>query len=616
MHHKTSDLIDQGQAGTLPGLFRERVKRTPEKTAYRYYDPRKQRWQDITWRQSAKSVARIQAALANESLYPGDRVAIMLRNSPHWVQFEQAALGLGLVVVPLFPNDRTENISYVLQDAGVKVLLIEGVQQLRELEAISAQIEGLVRLLSIEPCKEYNRFTRLLTLDEWLESVPTVDESQLQAKENAAAELATIVYTSGTTGRPKGVMLSHRNILSNACAGIDAIPCYREDVFLSFLPLSHMLERTVGYYVPMVAGSEVVFARSVQDLAEDLLTQRPTVLISVPRIYERVYNKISAQLEDKSVFARNLFNKAITVGWDRFQNPDRPHLAWPILRALVASKIFAKLGGRLRLAICGGAPLSPLVAKMFIGLGMKLFQGYGLTETSPIIAANRDANNEPSSVGPPLRDVEVRIADNEELLVRGPLVMMGYWHNKAATQETIDSDGWLHTGDKARIDDEGRLYITGRIKEIIVLSNGEKVPPNDMELAIAMDPLFEQIMVLGEGKPYLSALCVLNPSQWQNLREILRVDSDNVKALDNEAVVAAVLNRVSEQIKAFPGYAQIQRIALSLDPWTIENGLITPTLKLKRQLIMERFADVIGDLYAGHTSPNDIKYDLRKQYTA
>ena len=620
MHPKTLDVISAEQARTLPGLFRERLKRSPEKAAYRYYHTQQQRWQDISWRQSAKAIARIQAALANESLYPGDRVAIMLRNCPYWVQFEQAALGLGLVVVPLFTNDRTENISYVLQDAGVKVLLIEGVQQLRELEAISAQIEGLVRLLSVEPCKEYNRFSRLLTVDEWLENIPeTVDESQLQANETAATELATIVYTSGTTGRPKGVMLSHGNILSNACAGVDAIPCYHEDVFLSFLPLSHMLERTVGYYAPMVAGSMMVFARSVQDLADDLLSQRPTVLVSVPRIYERVYNKISAQLDEKSVFARNLFNKAVTVGWDRFQNPDRPHLAWPILKTLVANKVSGKLGGRLRLAICGGAPLSPLVAKMFIGLGVQLLQGYGLTETSPIIAANREANNEPSSVGPPLKGVEVRIADNEELLVRGPLIMMGYWHNKTATQDAINNDGWLHTGDKARLDDAGRLYITGRIKEIIVLSNGEKVPPNDMELAITMDPLFEQVMVLGEGKPYLSALVVLNTAQWQCLRENLPVNGDDAKALADDAVKSAVLKRVCEQIKAFPGYAQIQRIEMTLEPWTIENGLITPTLKLKRQVITERFADRVEALYAGHSSPNNLKvhaHVVRKQQTA
>lgn len=615
MHPSTLDDITPEQAGTLPGLFRERVKRTPDISAYRYFDQNKQRWLDISWRESAKVVARMQAALAKESLYPGDRVAIMLRNSPQWVQFEQAALGLGLVVVPLYTNDHTENISYVLQDAGIKVLLIEGVEQLRELDDIASQIEGLVRVLSLEPCREYNRFSRLMTLDEWLANTPdNLDEKNLQANEGDAADLASIVYTSGTTGRPKGVMISHWNILSNAHAsGIQAITCYREDVFLSFLPLSHMLERTAGYYVPMIAGATVAFARSIQDLAEDLIAVKPTVLISVPRIYERVYNKIALQLEEKSNFARNLFNKAVTTGWDRFQHPDKSHLAWPILKALVANKIRAKLGGRLRLAICGGAPLSPSVAKTFIGLGVQILQGYGLTETSPVIAVNVEKNNEPASVGPPIKDAEVRIGENDELLTRGPLVMMGYWHNKDATNAMIDEDGWLHTGDKARIDDQGRIYITGRIKEIIVLSNGEKVPPNDMELAISMDPLFEQVMVVGEGRPYLSALLVLNPEQWLNFCGSMGVDGNSHKTLSDEKVLQSVLEKVWEQTRGFPGYAQIQRIALILEPWTVEAGLITPTLKLKRQRILEHHSDAVDKLYEGHVSPTDIHVEREQQ---
>ena len=620
MHPKTLDIITPEQTSTLAGLFRERVKRSPDLTAYRYYHPQSQKWQELSWRQSAVTVARMQAALANESLRPGDRVAIMLRNCPQWVQFEQAALGMGLVVVPMYTNDRTENISYVLQNAGIKLLLIEGVEQLRELEAIASQMEGLVRLLSLQPCHEYNRFSRLLTLDEWLENIPqTLDENDLQANESQPGELATIVYTSGTTGRPKGVMLSHTNILSDVHAGVQSVPCYREDVFLSFLPLSHMLERTAGYYVPMLTGAQTAFARSVQDLAEDLLSIRPTVLISVPRIYERVYNKIAAQLEEKPAFARNLFHKAVAVGWDRFEHPDKSHLAWPILKALVASKIAAKLGGRLRVAICGGAPLSTSVAKTFIGLGIQLLQGYGLTETSPIIAVNTPSNNEPASVGPPLNGAEVRIGDNDELLVRGPLVMLGYWHNKQATEAIIDNDGWLHTGDKGRLDEQGRIYITGRLKEIIVLSNGEKVPPSDMELSIAMDPLFDQVMVVGEGRPYLSALLVLNPAQWQNLCTQLGEDCNNPHSLRSDASVSAVLQRVCEQIKEFPGYAQIQTVALTLEPWTVENDLITPTLKLKRERIMEHYADTIANLYAGHDSPDDFdvpSHEHRKQQTA
>ncbi len=345
----------------------------------------------------------------------------------------------------------------------------------------------------------------------------------------------------------------------------------------------------------MIVGAEVAYARSVLLLAEDLQTIHPTILVSVPRIYERVYAKISAQLAEKSSLAGKLFAAAVNVGWRRFLFAQGrggwcpTFLAWPLLNKLVASKIMAKLGGRLRLAICGGAPLSPDVAKTFIGLGLDLRQGYGLTETSPVISVCRGEKNIPSSVGEPLEGVEVMIGEKDELLTRSDCVMLGYWNNPQATRDMIDEQGWLHTGDKARIDD-GVVTITGRLKEIIVLSNGEKVPPADMEMAIAMDPLFEQCMVIGEGKPYLSLLAVLNPEQFEKL----------ALALDDGKLETEVLARVTAQIQAFPGYAQIRRAHCELVPWSIEQGLITPTLKLKRKRIMAHYADQVEVLYQGH----------------
>ncbi|MDH5326949.1 MAG: long-chain fatty acid--CoA ligase [Gammaproteobacteria bacterium] len=594
-------VIAPDESVTLCGLFKERVKRSGSSEAYRYFDKEKNRWLSHTWLEAASQVARLQVALTNDGMKPGDKVAIMLRNSPEWVFFEQAALGLGLVVVPLYTNDRADNISYVLQDAGVKILLIEGHEQLAALSEIASQMDGLIRLLSLRPCAEYNKFNRLMTLSEWTKNIPKdVDHSQLQTYAGNTRDLATIVYTSGTTGRPKGVMLCHENILNNAyTSGWIAIQTYPTDLFLSFLPLSHMLERMAGYYIPMTTGGTVAYARSVPDLPEDLLTVRPTVLISVPRIYERIANKISLQLEQKSNFARNLFLKAVDTGWERFQNPGAFSLSWPLLKLLIANKVMAKLGGRLRLAICGGAPLSPSVAKTFIGLGLNLVQGYGLTETSPVIAVNKIEDNDPASVGLPLRDVEVKIADTGELLTKGPHVMLGYWNNQTATDDTIDSDGWLHTGDKAKIENE-KVYITGRIKEIIVLSNGEKVPPSDMELAICMDPLFEQVMVVGEQKPYLTAVIVLNEEQWGRLCRGNQLDSQDQNTLHSDQVMQIILGRVKAKIAAFPGYAQINRIALSTRAWSVENGLITPTLKLKRNKIMEFHESDINALYEGH----------------
>lgn len=595
MKNGALDVIGFNEVGSLFELFEERVRRTPQAIAYRYYDSQQAGWRDLSWQQALRQVAAIQAALAKEGLQAGDRVAVMLRNCPQWILFEQAALGLGLVLAPLYTNDRAENVAYVLQDAGIRLLLLEGKDALQQLDSISAQLQGLVRLVTIEQCDASTVYPRLVSLADWMVNEAT----ELQSVSTGKDQLATLVYTSGTTGLPKGVMLSHGNILFNADAATQAFPIYREDVFLSFLPLSHMLERTLGEYIPMMCGSTVAFARSVQDLAEDLVSQRPTVLVSVPRIYERVYNKIHTQLAAKSSFAQGLFHNAVETGWRRFQNNGGGGLAWPVLKTLVANKIMAKLGGRLRLAICGGAPLSEEVAKTFIGLGLNLVQGYGLTETSPIISGNRIDNNEPASVGEPLPGIEVKIGDDDELLTRSPSVMLGYWQNREATEAMIDSDGWLHTGDKVRIENN-RIYITGRLKEIIVLSNGEKVPPADMELAIMLDPLLEQALVIGESLPFLSVLVVLEPELWKTEAEKLGLDAEDPAALEDKKALRWVRDRIAERLKGFPGYAVVRAVALQTTPWCIEEGTMTPTMKLRRKVIIANNAERIDQLYQGH----------------
>ncbi len=601
MTHHTSDIIPLETARTLAGLFRERVRRSPDAIAYRYFDESSKLWKDTTWAEMAAWVARWQHALLREGLQPGERVAMLLRNCCEWVMLEQAALGLGLVVVPLYPNDRVDNIAYIVQNAGVRLLVIEGKEHWRTLSevppAVKDQLQSLLRIVSLQPIADAHE-PRLEAVMEWLPATGV----ELLARDAAPDALATIVYTSGTTGRPKGVMLSHNNILSNVAACTEGFPSYPDDLFLSFLPLCHTFERTVGYYSPMMGGATVVYARGIPVLAEDLLTLRPTAIVSVPRIFERVYGKIKAQLDTKSPLTQKLFNLAVEVGWSRFQylqgrGPSRAsHLLWPVLNKLVASKVMAKLGGRVRLAVCGGAPLSLPIAKVFLGFGLPLTLGYGLTETSPVISGNRLDDNDPASVGSPLSGIQVRIGDNDELLTKSASVMLGYWENPGATAKIIDAEGWLHTGDKARIENN-HIYITGRLKDIIVMANGEKVPPADMELAIALDPLFEQVIVIGEGRPYLAVLVVLNAEQWSVLAGTLGLD---VKLLQDKRACNAVLEKLSVQLRSFHAYAQVRRVALSLEPWTVENGLLTPTLKVRRNLVMERYSGLVDKLYEGH----------------
>ncbi|MDD5613249.1 MAG: AMP-binding protein, partial [Gallionella sp.] len=440
-----SDVISPEQAGTLHGLFLERVRRTPEGIAYRHFQ--QNAWCDFSWQQMSREVARWQAALAGLGLQRGDRVAIMLRNCPIWVMFDQAAMSLGLVTVPLYTVDRPDNIAYIVHDADVKVLLFETDEQWQALRTVADRLSGVLRFVSVD--KLVNRSeSRLCSMAEFL---PT--EAVLQPPPPTKSdELASIIYTSGTTGKPKGVMLSHTNMLSNAHACLDTFTVNGDDLFLSFLPLSHTFERTLGYYLTVMTGSTVAFARSIPTLAEDLQTIRPSLLISVPRIYERVYGAIRTKLQEGSPLKRKLFHLAVETGWARFEREQgrggwKPSfLLWPLLQKLVAQKVLDRLGGRLRVAISGGAALSPEVSRVFVGLGLPVVQGYGLTETSPVITGNRLEHNFPDSVGQPIRGVEVRLGAQSELQVKGANVMMGYWNNPQATSEAISTDGWPNTG--------------------------------------------------------------------------------------------------------------------------------------------------------------------------
>jgi len=584
---RSIDRITPHLVHTLAGLFQERISRTPQSIAYRYFDPAASTWKGLTWQAMGTHIARWRTALAREPLQSGDRVAVMLRNSPEWIMFEQAALGRGLVVVPLHTNDRAENIAYMIRDAGAKVLLLGDAEDWRLLQAVRDHLDGLVRVLTVAPHEGSFGDARLCYINAWL----SLADKAAPMHAGAPDDLATIVYTSGTVGRPKGVMLSHRNILWNAYALMRRFSISPDDGFLSFLPLAHTFERTVGYYLPVMAGALVTYARSPQQLVEDLPEVRPTILLVVPRVLEKLYAGLQSKLERHTPL-KILFELTTRIGWQRFrylQGRDDwrwPLLLWPLLNRLVAHRIRAGLGcDRLRVVSCGAAPLEARLAIVFIGLGFPISNGYGLTETSPVVSANALTDNDPFSVGSPLEDVEARIGDNDELLVKSPGVMLGYWGDPKLTAMAFDSEGWLHTGDQARINDH-HIYITGRIKEIIVMANGEKVAPESMERALTLDPLFEQVMVTGEGQGYLIASVVLNREHWSKLARELDLDPNDPATLERAQVHATILDRIAMRLHAFPGYAKVRSVTLSLEPWTVENGLLTPTLKVRRDRVL------------------------------
>ena len=519
--------VDDAIAGarTLPEMFRARVALTPDAVAYRQHDPRSGAWIDWTWRKTGEEVERWRAAFAGERFAAGSRVATLMANSVPYVCLDQAALSLGLAIVPMHVTDNPGNLAYIVADSGASALIIDNPAYWARLAPEVRDLAELKRIVvlgdggpegegAIEPD------ARAVSAAQWLGAI---EARAAPGVSLTPKTLAAVVYTSGTSGRPKGVMLSHGNVVSNLLAVLQCVASAPDDLYLSFLPLSHTFERTAGYYLPIAVGSTVAFARSIAFLSEDMRTVRPTILISVPRVYERAYLAIQEKLAAQGAAARFLSRWAERVGWRRFQaaqgrTPARlslvDRLAWAALDRLVAAKIRAAFGGRLRIAVTGGAPMPAAVSRYFLAMGVNVLQGYGMTEASPVVSANRLEHNDPESVGEAIPGVEVRIGDNDELLVKGPNVMLGYWRRPEDTARALESGGWLHTGDQARLSD-GRLFIKGRIKDIIVTSTGEKVSPADIEQAICADPLFEQAMLIGEQRPFIAALAVLSRSKLE-----------------------------------------------------------------------------------------------------
>jgi long-chain acyl-CoA synthetase len=534
---------------------------TPERILYRHY--LEGGWRDVSARDIAAYAARWQVYLHAQRFAPGDRIALCLKNSIHWVAADQAALGLGLVVVPLYVDDNPENVAWCLENSGARLLVAETSRIAGEL----AKLTSAARMLCIAAEPDSGHVT--------VDAVLPKEASGFSVAALDADALATVCYTSGTAGRPKGVMLSHANILANVAGCARTRLGQPEDRFLSFLPLSHMLERTGGYYFPLSIGAQVAFARSVSQLAEDLASQQPTVVYAVPRVFERFAARVNETLAG-SPAKKYLFDLVVAAGGRAARGEaglaDRIVLA--LLRRSIAEPVLARLGGRLRFAVLGGAPLDASIAWLFIGLGLPLLQGYGMTEASPVISVNRLEDNVPESVGIALDNVEVRLGPEGELLVRGPSVMQGYWNNPDATAKALDSDGWLHTGDLAELRSR-RIFIRGRLKDVLVLSNGEKLPPQDVELAIMGDPAFEQGILVGEGRPFLMLVAVTRETDEKDL-----------------------IHRANERLKSFPRYVRVRRVIATRDSWTVENGLLTPTLKVRRERVHKAFGAEIDRAYA------------------
>jgi long-chain acyl-CoA synthetase len=576
------------------------VDRSPDAVAYCEY--RNGHWDEQSWREMAQRVACLRGAMASGGLRPGDRAAILLPNGMDWVAFDLAAMANGLITVPLYANDAPESIAFVLADSGARLCLVDTAARW---DSLAPFVEANATLehvwvrdgLDGAPVSP-QRHRRLSTLLGALaESRPDTS-----APHCAPQDVATIVYTSGTTGRPKGVMLTHSAVLWNAEAITKAMPPLPSDVFLSILPMAHAFERTLGYYLPMMAGSRVVYARSVDRLQEDLATVRPTVLLAVPRLYERIYEAVRREAE-ASPLKRQIVALAASLGWKLYQSRHSrgpapglvaSRMLWPLLDRFVARRVLAAFGGRLRVAMTGGVALQAKVAQFFLGLGLPLIDGYGLTEAGPVVASAAMEGSLIGSVGRPLGGLEFRLGEQSELIVRSPAIMQGYWQNEQATAQALTPDGWLRTGDIAEIRD-GSIFITGRLKEILVLSTAEHVAPGAVEAAIQSDPLFEQVCVIGDQRPCVAAILVLNREDWSLLARDLAIDRAD---LNGSVATDAILSRISAQTRGLPPSWQVRAILATTTPWTVGDGSLTLTLKVKRRVIEARFKSQIDSLYS------------------
>jgi len=534
---------------------------------------------DGEWKQWSRikvqqAVLRVAAWLEKQGIKSGDRVGILGHNCPEWLIADFAILRIGAVTVPAYFTDSPEAVQYVFDDAGCSLLLVEeGAQQ--------AKLDGYDKPMLVFH-GETDSLAAIASDETW--------DGQLQSPCPTRNDLATLIYTSGTTGYPKGVMLTHGNLLSDVWAGLGGVPIFSDDVFLSFLPVSHAFERTIGHFLPMACGSEIAYAEDITTLMRDMPEVHPTIMISVPRLYEKIYAGVHAKMEGSAV-KRFLFEQAQSLGIQRFElrkkGEDLHGLkarAWKLLDGIVNAKLRAKMGGNLRLFISGGAALSPRIANFLLAADITVLPGYGLSESSPVLTVNIEANIKPASVGPALPGVTLKLADDGELLAKGDMVMQGYWQKEAETTEVLDDDGWLHTGDIVEIDDDGYVFIVDRKKEIMVLSSGENVPPALVEQHLTHDPCIEQAMVVGEGQAWLVALLIVNEEQlqsrWLGKKRVLPENWREDKALHSW-----LLKRIKRESRDLASYMQVRKLILVSEEWTQLNGCLTPTLKLKRRHI-------------------------------
>ncbi len=590
-------------ADTLNRLYRDALARHRKPDMFRRKVDGK--WESVSTDEFEIAVRESAHGLVSLGVEKGDLVALLSHNRLEWMQADLAILGVGALVVPIYPTLLANQVEYILRDAAPTAVFVEDAGQLAKVDQALERIPSLRHIICFEatPHSEAISLSKLRQLGE-----VHLRNHEGAVEERAAAvtpeDAATVIYTSGTTGNPKGVVLTHGNIARNVSACLEVLPVNSTDSCLSFLPLSHILERMAGYYLMLRQGVTINFAQSVETVAADLAETSPTVMISVPRLYEKIYSRVLDAASSGSPLKRKLFFWAKGVGerWTAKKVAGESvgpglSLQQKIADTLVFKKLRARTGGRMRFFVSGGAPLAKEIAEFFYSAGLTILEGYGLTETSPVITVNTHDRFRPGSVGPPVPGAEVRIADDGEILTRSPYVMKGYYKLPEETAETI-VDGWLHTGDIGRIDDDGFLYITDRKKALLVTAGGKNVAPQPVENELKMNKYISEAVLIGDRRKYLVVLLVPDLEQLRSYAASRGVEIANMaEFIASDEVQDIYARAVHEANENLAQFERIKYFRVLDHEFTLEDGHLTPSLKVKRKVVVERYADLIEEMY-------------------